>query len=165
MATLSAFALILSIESARATEFEPMGKAVAGLLGTTKAFKKVVAGSNGVDASTTVFVSKDASGRADKLVFIERGIYQPNCSHTWAIGINAHTGTVEGIHVIEMSCPHAFPTHTDSYLEQYKGKGPADAAKLEGQIDTIAKATGSCNLTTAAVKRSIQSAQANTGKF
>ena len=89
------------------------------------------------------------------MAFIQKGIYEPNCTHTWAIGIDPKTGKVTQVRVIEMSCPHAFPTKADSFLDQFKGKGPADAATLDSSIATIAKATGSCKLATDAVKRSI----------
>jgi hypothetical protein len=49
--------------------------------------------------------------------------------------------------VIEMSCPRAFLTRANSFLEQYSGKELADMAKLEEKVKTIAKATGSSKLT------------------
>ena len=91
----------------------------------------------------------------ERVAVIEKGIYQPSCTHTWAVGLDGKTGAVTEVRVVEMSCPHAFPAKAASYLEQYKGKGPADVAKLDSQIQTIAKATGSCRLTTEAVSRAI----------
>ena len=71
--------------------------------------------------------------------------------------------TITQVRPIEMACNHAFPTKAAGYLDQYKGKGPADAAKLSADIATIAKATGSCNLATDAVKRSITTWQSLKG--
>jgi hypothetical protein len=159
------FSLIGLISQAReafAVEFEQLGKAVAGVLGTTKAFKKTIpSGKDKVD----VFYAKDGSGKASKYAFIEKGIYEPNCTHTWVIGVDARTNKVEEIRVVEFSCQHAYPTRAGSYLDQYKGKGPADVKKLDSDIMTIAKATGSSKLTTDAVKRSIINAQRLKGKL
>jgi hypothetical protein len=152
---LLAIALIwLSMESALAVEVEPLGKAVMAVLGTSKAMKRTVPSSAG---ETTVFVTKDASGKVSRAAFIQKGIYQPNCTHTWVVGIDGKSGKVTQVRVVEMSCPHAFPTKSASFLDQFKGKGPADAAKLDAEVSTVAKATGSSKLTTDAVKRSITS--------
>jgi hypothetical protein len=55
-----------------------------------------------------------------------------------------------------MSCPHAYPTREQSFLSQFIGKGPKDAPTLKKKVDTVAKATGSSDLTTDAVVRSIE---------
>ncbi|MBC7692341.1 MAG: FMN-binding protein [Methylotenera sp.] len=150
------------MESAHAAEFEPLGKAAAAALGTTKAFRKTV---NVDKRDVTLFYSKDASGQPEKYAFVEKGIYEPSCTHTWVVGVDAKTNKVSEVRVVEMSCPHAFPTKAASFLDQFKGKGPADVAKLSSQISTIAKATGSANLTTDAVKRSITAASQMKGKL
>ena len=152
----AAITLVCSVEWAQAAQFEALGKAVAAALGTTKAFKKSVKSVGG--GETDVFYSKGANGAPPAYAFIEKGIYEPNCTHTWVIGVDAKTSKVSKIRVVEMSCPHAFPTKAANFLEQFTGKGPADVAKLNSQIIPIAKATGSCDLTTAAVKRSITTA-------
>lgn len=149
---VAALGLTLALEQAQGAEFEKLGKAVQAILGTPKAVQKKIP----VNAKYTAHViySKSAAGKPDKLAFIEKGIYEPNCTHTWAIGLDS-AGKVTQIRVIEMSCPHAFPTKTESFLGQFTGKGPADVAKLDGEIQTVAKATGSSKLTTDAVKRAI----------
>jgi hypothetical protein len=150
--TFTAITCTSSLTSALAVEIEPAPKAISALLKTTKAFKKTVqVGGKPV----SFFYSKAADGKMDKAVFVEHGLYEPSCTHTWAIGFSVATKKVIGIHPIEMSCPHAFPTKSEGYLDQYTGKGPADVSKLDSQINVVAKATGSCKLLTAAVKRSI----------
>jgi hypothetical protein len=153
---------LIAIDSAQAVQFEPVGKALAALLGTTKPFtKKVQQGSK----ETTAYYTKNKSGMVDKIALIENGVYPPNCTHTWAIALDAQKAEVKSIRVIEMSCQHAFPTRSASFLNQYVGKGPAQLTKLEGDIHTIAKATGSSDLLTAAVKHSIQFVKTEQGKF
>jgi thiamine biosynthesis lipoprotein len=142
----------LVMEQAKAAEIEPMGKAIMAVLGTPKAQKKVA-------GNTTIFYSKDASGHVATAAFIQSGVYEPNCGHKWVVGIDGRTGTVTQVRPIEMACPHAFPTKAASFLDQYKGKGPADVAKLDSEVATVAKATGSCKLTTEAVKKSITTYQ------
>lgn len=161
-AVVPALILLALIERAQAAEFEPLGKAVAGVLGTTKAFKKSIKiGGKARD----VFYSKGSNGKAAKFAFVEEGVYEPNCTHTWVVGVDAKTAKVLSVRVVEMSCPHAYPTKAANFLDQYKGKGPADAAKLSEKVITIAKATGSSNLTTDAVKRSITAANKIKGKL
>jgi hypothetical protein len=155
--------LVFTIERVQAAEFEALGKAVGATLGTTKAFKKSVKSVGG--GQTDVFYAKGPSGEPTRYAFIEKGIYEPNCTHTWVIGIDAKTAKVSQIRVVEMSCPHAYPTKAGNFLDQFKGKGPADVAKLDSQIMPISKATGSCNLTTDAVKRSITTASKLAGKI
>lgn len=95
----------------------------------------------------------------EKFAVVQKRIYDPNCTHTWVIGIEGKTGQVSGIRIVEYSCPHAKPATTASYLDQYKGKGPADVKTLKGDISTIAKATGTCDLTTDAVITAIESVE------
>lgn len=148
--------LILFVHlDARAVEFEKLGNAVAKALGTKKAFQKTV-NLNGKE--TTVFYAKSDAGEPTKLAVVQKGLWEPNCTHTWVVGMDAHKGTVDQIRVVEMSCPHAFPTNKPTFLDQYRGKGPADLKKLKGDIQTIAKATGTCNLTTDAVVSAVQAA-------
>jgi hypothetical protein len=149
---MSALTALFNQVCAQATEFQPVGKALQTVLGSSKVFKK------NFGAGNDVFYTKDGAGKPLKLAFVEHGTYPPNCTHTWVIGVDAATDKVSHIEVVEMGCPHAFPTRTASYLDQYTGKGPADAKTLVTQIDTIAKATGSCNLTSDAVARSITNA-------
>ena len=101
-----------------------------------------------------VFYVKDA-GRVKRAAFIEKGLYEPNCTHTWAVGIDGATGKVSDVRVIEMYCQHAFPTKGEAFLSQFKGKGKAEASALPKSIDTIAKATGSCLLAAEAVGRAL----------
>ena len=152
----------MSVERVTAAEIEPMGKAIGSLLGTTKAFKKVLNDGNG---NVDVFYDKGANGKATKVVFIEKGIYKPDCTHTWAIGLDVASNQITEVRPIEMACPHAFPTKSASFLDQYKGKGPADVATLDSDVHVVAKATGTCKLATEAVKRSITTLARVKGQF
>jgi hypothetical protein len=143
--------LCLCLDSALGVEFEKLGTAVEKALGTGKAFKTTVKMKG---KATTVFYAKNAAGKASKFAVVQNGVYEPNCTHTWVVGIN-ESAQVEQIRVVEMSCSHAFPTKEANFLGQYKGKGPAATSKLKGDIHTIAKATGSSDLTTEAVVTSI----------
>lgn len=136
--------LWLAIDQAGAVDIEPKGAALKALLGTPQVKRKLV--KIGTE-EREVFYTADKS----RIAVVEKGVYPPNCTHTWAIGLEKDK--VREIRVIEMSCPHAFPTKAASYLDQYKGKGPAQAPKLKGDIHTIAKATGSSDLLTDAVQR------------
>jgi hypothetical protein len=160
------YALLFTMELSRglafATEFEPLGKAVAASLGTTKAFKKSFKFEG---KPLDVFYSKNSSGKAAKFAFVQHGIYEPNCTHTWIVGVDAKSGKVDGVRVVEMSCPHAYPTKTEGFLGQFKGKGIADASKLKSDITPIAKATGSAVLAIDAVRKSIVAASKLKGKI
>lgn len=147
--------------NAFSAEFQKLGKAVSTVLGSTKATKRTITEGG---ATFDVFTFKDASGAASKYAFVQKGIYAPNCTHTWVVGVDAKKNTVSNIQVVEMSCPHAFPTKEESFLSQYTGKGPADVKKLSSSIQTVAKATGSADLTTKAVERSILGAMQLKGK-
>jgi len=153
--------LLATLLPAQAQEFQSLGSAIKTILGHagSGAFKKNLA------PGRDVYYSKNTQGKAARLAFVETGIYKPNCTHTWVVGVDPATAKVTGVEVVEMSCPHAFPTRDKSYLDQYVGKGPAEARSLIKQIDTIAKATGSCNLTTEAVVRSITDASKVKGTF
>ncbi len=160
------FTLMLLLEWGRweagAAEFEPLGKAVAAALGTKSAFKKSFS-SDG--KPVTLFYAKGSEGKATKFAFVQKGVYEPNCTHTWVVGVDATTGKVSEVRVVEMSCPHAYPAKTGGFLGQFKGKGPADAATLKQDIVPVAKATGSANLTTDAVRRSLVAASKLRGKI
>lgn len=164
--TKYALAVVLAAElgrmSALATEFEPLGKAVAAALGTKKAFKKSFAFEK---KPLDVFYSKDKSGKAAKYAFVQKRIYEPNCTHTWVVGVDAKSGKVTQVRVVEMSCPHAFPTKTEGFLGNFKGKGFADANKLKSEVTPIAKATGSSELTVDAVRASLVAASKLKGKL
>lgn len=155
-----ALALWAQLQQSLAGEVEPVGKAVATLLGTTKALKKDVDEAKG--KKVTVFASKEKPLR---YVFLEDGTYQPNCKHLWAVGIEGATGKVIGVRGVSMDCTHAAPAMGSGFLDQYKGKGPADLAKLDSDINIKAKATGSCKLATEAVKRAITTYQSQKGKI
>ncbi len=150
--------LLLLIEQAQAVQFEPKGKAIADILGTKQAFTKKV-------GSDTVFYAKGANGKATKFAFVQEGLYKPNCTHTWVVGIDAPTGTVTDIKTVEMSCPHAFPTKEDSFVGQFRGKAIADADKLDKDISVVAKATGSSKLMIDAVKKSLKVAKGLRGQL
>ena len=146
-----------SLEKAHAVDLVPMGKALAGVLGTQKAFKKSI-------GETTFFYSKDGKGKADRVAFIEKNVWQNSCTHSWIVGIGKD-GKVTQIVAQEQQCPHARPSSQASFLDQYTGKGPADVAKLKGQINTLAKATGSCELATDAVIHAITTYQKIQGQI
>lgn len=158
----AALVMELSRMSVYATEFEPLEKAVAEALGTKSSFKKSFAFEG---KRLDVFYAKDAAGKANKLAFVQKGVYEPNCTHTWIVGVDPSSGSVSEVRVVEMSCPHAYPTKTESFLGQYKGKGLADAKKLKADIAPVAKATGSANLLTEAVRKSIVAASKLKGKI
>jgi hypothetical protein len=148
--------LLSRIELASAVEFEPMNKALLAVLGTPKVQKKSISG-GGSDA--ILFWSKGPGGKPEKAAFVEKGLYEPDCTHTWVVGIDPKTGKVSQIRVVEMKCQHAFPCRQGSFLDFYKGKGPADLPRLVKGANVIAKATGTADLTTAAVRRSIENWQ------
>lgn len=161
---LMAVMLFAMVESANAAEFEKLGSALPNALGTKQLFQKKFKNDKGQEV--LAYYSKGASGSPAKIAFVEKAFYNPgNCSHTWVIALNATTQMVEEVRPVEMSCTHAHPTKASSYTAQYKGKGPADVKKLNDQIKTIAKATGSCNLMTEAVQKSIENAIQARGKI
>ncbi len=148
-------AIFAQVEYASAVEFEKLGNAVASALGT----KSVFQGSATVDGKKVdYFYSKNAAGKPENYAFIQKELYQTgNCTHTWVMSVNAVKKTLKNIRVVEMKCNHAFPAKQPSFLDQYIGIGPANLAKL-GEINNITGATGTCELTTKAVKRSITAA-------
>lgn len=151
--------LLVLLEQAQAAQFEPKGKAIADVLGTKQAFSKKLGD------GTSVFYAKGGDGKATKFAFVEDGLYPPNCTHTWVVGVDAKAGTVTEVRPIEMACPHAFPTKEASFLGQFKGKAIADADKLDKSIDVVAKATGSSKLAIEAVKKSLKGAKELQGQL
>lgn len=139
------FFLIVKLEAA---EFESLATALTSLLGTTKAIKRSIQ----VEGQTLDLYVPKAGGSARAVV--QKAVYPPNCTHTWVIGSNDGVRVSE-IRVVEMSCPHAFPCRTVAFLKQYLGKGPSNVDRLDRQVQTVAKATGSSELTTTAVRRAI----------
>ena len=154
--------LVAQLETANAVEYEKLGTAVQKALGTGKAFKTTT---TVFGKKTDVFYAKGPSGKATKFAVVQKRTYEPNCSHTWVIGLDAATANIEQIRVVEFGCPHAEPTKQASFLDQFKGKGPADAGTLKSDIHTIAKATGSSELTTDAAVSSITAAGTLKGKI
>lgn len=160
--TLTVLFLLAAARSGRAVEFEKMGQAIAQLLGTKQAYRSSVE----IDGKEhSVFYSKGKSGKAERLAVIQKRVYDPDCTHTWVIGLDAVKAEVIGIRVLEMSCPHAFPTRAESFLGQFKGRGPASVSTLGKAIHAIAKATGSSELTTDAVSVAIRAATKLRGKI
>lgn len=159
--TFAVALILLHLEQSMAVEFEKLGSAVAAGLKTTKAFK---ANTNVKGEDTTVFYSKDGAGKANRYAVVQKGIYKPNCTHTWVIALNT-AAKVEDIRVVEMSCTHAHPTKNASFLSQFKGKGPAAVRELASSITVVAKATGTSELTRDAVVKSIQAVQNLSGKL
>lgn len=157
LALASLLLLWIRLESAGAVVFEPLGAAIGAVLGTTKASSKTLEG--------TAFYyvkAKTPGARPEKVAAVEKGVYPPNCTHTWVIGLDPADGKVTQIRVHEFSCHHANPTKAESFLEQFKGIGPGDLAKLD-KSTTIAKATGSSVLVREAVKRAVTRFQAGKG--
>ncbi len=152
--------MVFLLEQASAVQFEAKGKAVAAVLGTKSAFQKKIT-LNGKEE--TVFYSKGSDGKAEILAFVQEGLYPPNCTHTWIVGVNAKKGTITEIRPVEMSCPHAFPTKEVSFLSQFQGK--ADAASLDKDIKTVAKATGTSKLAIEAAQKSLKGAKELKGQI
>lgn len=152
--------------SAGAAQFEKQSVALKKLLGPGQILKKTVALKDseldrkiaGSFHHELYYARRDGSATA--MAIVEKRIYEPNCSHTWVVGINPKSFAVTEVRVVEMSCPHAFPCKENSFLDQYKGVGPAQLEKLRGQVDTIAKATGTSQLTTDVVVTAVKVAQA-----
>lgn len=151
---LSMMITILS-ENVIAARFEADKAAIKNLLGGSKKAKarKVSIKHKGKSQSVRVIYTPSK----DRLVVIQKRIYEPDCTHTWAIGLDSKA-KIREIRVTEMSCSHAYPTRKAGFLDQFDGKGPADVKSLPDQINTIAKATGSSNLTTDAVQVAILAA-------
>jgi len=149
--------LLLQMQTVQASEFESLKTALSKALGTEKAFQKKVT----VEGKTeTVYYAKGEDGKATKLAIVQKGLYKPDCTHTWVVGLDAASSTIDQVRVVEMKCPHAFPTNKAFFLDQYKGKGPADVAALKDKKNTniVAKATYTAYLTTDAVVSSINDA-------
>lgn len=140
------------VDRAMGVEIESLKSALKAALGPVKgASKKQVTHQN---QTVDIYYEKKTKAR---FAVVQKRIYDPNCTHTWVIGIDGKTSTVTTIRMVEYSCPHAKPASKASFFEQYKGKGPADTKTLKASISTIAKATGTCDLTTDAVITAIES--------
>ncbi len=151
---ISSLVLIL-VETAEGVEFEKMGSAVGAAL---KGVKKASKGSAKVDGKDVViYYSKDASGKPDRFAVVQQGIYPPNCSHTWVVALDGKL-KVDDIRVVELACTHAYPTREKSFLSQFYGRGPAQVKEIKSGVQTIAKATGSSELTANAVVIAIEAA-------
>jgi hypothetical protein len=150
-------ALTLVLEGAWAQEFEKLGTALAKALNSKTVFQTT--------QGPKAYYTKDATGKAMRVAFIQKRVYQPNCTHTWVISLDAEKTFIKDIRVVEMSCPHAFPAREASFLGQFKGKGVADIKTLKDNVHTIAKATGSSELTADAVVESIKAAVITKGKI
>ena len=131
-----------------AAEFESLREALVATLGTSQALKKTVQ----VEGQTVEVYLPKAGG--PRRAVVQKGVYPPNCTHTWVVG-STDSKTISEIRVVEMSCPHAFPCRSPGFLKQYLGKGLSSLPKLDRQVQSVAKATGSSELTTQAVRRTI----------
>ncbi len=150
---IAVVAIWAQIERAHATEIESLASVLKSFLGRVKV-------QHGKDGDYWYPVGK----KATRVVFIEKNIYPPNCTHTWAIGINTKDGKVAAVKPIEMSCPHGLPAKSKSFLSQFEGKSMATIKSLDS-IDTLAKATGTCKLAGEAVKKAITGFQNVKGKI
>jgi hypothetical protein len=149
---------LLQSQIVHATTFEPLGKALLAILGTSKVMKKSVDGGGGKSRSD-LYYFKDPKGKLTKVAVVEKGIYPPDCTHTWAIELDPPSAKVKSIRVIEMSCQHAFPTRSASFMDQFIGVGPAQLKELDSKTKIVAKATGTSLLLRDAVKNSIRGYQ------
>jgi len=154
--------MILALIENASASFWPLGKALQKVLGTPKASKTDL---NVNGENVEVFYPTDKKGKTPYVGVVAKGLYPPNCTHTWVIAVDKKKATVASIYAVEMSCPHAHPTNTPSFLTQYKGVGPAELAALDGKISTVAKATGTSQLTTDAVKRAVTAVKKLQGKL
>lgn len=143
--------MLFYLDTGFSVEIENLKSALKATLGPIKsAAKKTLTR----DKETfDVYFDKSSKSR---FAVVQKRIYPPNCTHTWVIGIDGQTSVVTGIRIVEYSCPHAKPAAKESFFEQYKGKGPADTKTLKGSVTTIAKATGTSELTTDAVIMAIE---------
>jgi hypothetical protein len=145
------------LETSWAGEIEPLKAALISMLGKVQVQH---VGANNMD----YWFKK--GGKAPRVVFIEKNVYPPNCSHTWAVGIDAATGKVASVHPLEMGCPHGYPAKSKTFLMQFQGKSVADVKSLKAyNLDTIAKATGTCKLAADAVRVSLEQFQKVKGKI
>lgn len=155
---MSVFCILVILQrSAWAVVFEPVEQAIPAILQSKSVFPIVMQGKPRPDLK--VFYSKDKKG-VQRFVVLEDRIYETGkCTHQWAIGIHPKTQAVTEIRVIEMKCQHAFPCEKKNYLKQYVGVGPKDLKTLKSKIQTIAKATGTSDLTTDAVISAVEKVQ------
>lgn len=76
-----AVAMTLStLGQANAVELQPLGKILISVLGTSKAFQKKI-------GDAIYYYSKDASGKIDRVAFIEKNTWQDSSIHTWIVGV------------------------------------------------------------------------------
>jgi len=154
---LPAIALMALLKHAEAQQFLPLGKTIFGVIKAKNPkdvpTKSLSHGGENID----VFYTKEG-GKVGRLAFVQKGVYAPDCTHTWVIGVDPKSAKIASIDVVEMSCPHAFPTRSKAFLGQFIGKGPADLKKIKKAVH-IAKATGSSELTKDAVIKSITLAE------
>jgi hypothetical protein len=153
--TVAIISVWTMLETSWAGEIEPLKSALISLLGKVQV--------QHVGAGDMDYWFKKG-GHAPRVVFIEKNVYPPNCSHTWAVGIDSASGKVASVHPLEMGCPHGYPAKSKTFLSQFQGKGMSDIKSLDG-IDTIAKATGTCKLAADAVKKSLTQFQKVRGKI
>lgn len=146
----------------QARQLMPLGNA---LMATLKS--KSATPSSKPDLKDKVYYTIGADKKPERVSVVEKGLWGTNCTHTWVIGLDAKTAKVDDIKITELSCPHADPINTPKFLSQFKGKGPADSAKLKlgGGIDAAAKATGSSEMTIDAVKKAIKIVADAKGSF
>lgn len=157
--------LLIRLEGAYGVEFEPLGNSVAKALKTDKVFPVKEKGRRLAVGGVPEFFKDDHGKNSKKIALIERGLYPPNCTHTWVISLDSKKLKVDQIRVVEMSCPHAFPTKEGNFLDQFKGRGPAEATKLSKLVTVVAKATGSSELTVKAVQSAIRRAEQKKGSY
>ena len=153
--TMAIIGIWTTLEASWGGEIEPLKSALISMLG------KVQVQHVGKDGADYWF---QKGGHAPRVVFIEKNVYPPNCSHTWAVGIDTKTGKVASVHPLEMGCPHGYPAKSTTFLSQFQGKSISDVKSLDS-IDTIAKATGTCKLAAKAVQSSITKYQKVKGKI
>mgnify|MGYP001374644172 CR=1 FL=1 len=144
--------ILFYLDTAHAVEFEKMGSAVGAALHAKTGISKTNTKVKGKDV--LVYQAKDGSGKVTKYAVVQQGVYPPNCTHTWVVGM-APGAKVEQVRVVEMSWTHAYPTKEASFLSQFQGKSPAQLKTLKSETTTVAKATGSSELTADAVVTSI----------
>ncbi len=146
--------LLLTLEKSFAVEFESLAQALAA---TLKEKKQVLKNSVTVRGRTVdYYMRKDVKPDKATIAFVQKEVYDPNCTHTWVIGVDSSRHRVTSIREVEMSCPHAFPTRQMSFKSQFLGKTRADIPKMKDSIDFIAKATGSSELLRDSIVRSIE---------
>src|SRR6266481_2804643 len=87
--TIAIISIWTTLQSSFAGEIEPLKMALISMLGKVQVQHVGKAGAD-------YWFQK--GGHAPRVVFIERNIYKPNCTHTWAVGIDTKTGKVASVH-------------------------------------------------------------------